>query len=130
MTIESPKVTVNKSQEELFLFLSDMKNFEKIMPKNTTKFEMLNENRFVFALSGMPEIILELKDKTPNNKIVMGAASDKLPFTLTGNLESVNDTTTNARLIFEGQFNPMMGMMIKGPITNFLSTLAENVSKL
>lgn len=130
MKIESPKVTVQKSQETLFQFLSDMKNFEKIMPKNTTKFEMLNEKRFVFALAGMPEIVLELKEATPSHTIVMGAASDKLPFTLTGNIETSGADTSMVQLVFDGQFNPMMGMMIKGPITNFLTTLAENLSKL
>ncbi|GLB50887.1 SRPBCC family protein [Neptunitalea lumnitzerae] len=130
MTIESPKVTVAKSQEEVFNFLTDVKNFEKLMPSNLNKFELINDKRFLFALSGMPEIVLELKSTEPNNKIILGAASDKLPFTLTSNLNEVDANTTGAQLIFEGQFNPMMGMMIKGPITNFIGTLAENLSKL
>lgn len=130
MTIESPKATVNQSQETLFNFLTDVKNFEKLMPQNITKFEMLNENRFVFALSGMPEIVLELKDQTPNSKVVLGAASDKLPFTLTANLEAINENESSCVLLFEGQFNAMMGMMIKGPITNFIGTLTTNMSKL
>ncbi len=130
MTIESPKATVNQSQETLFNFLTDVKNFEKLMPQNITKFEMLNENRFVFALSGMPEIVLELKDQTPNSKVVLGAASDKLPFTLTANLEAISENESSCVLLFEGQFNAMMGMMIKGPITNFIGTLTTNMSKL
>ncbi|GLB52094.1 hypothetical protein NBRC110019_11330 [Neptunitalea chrysea] len=130
MNIDSPEVTVSKSQEELFNVLSDVKNFEKLMPANINKFEMLNEKRFLFALSGMPEIVLELKSTEPFNKVILGAASDKLPFTLTANLTKVDDNTTTAQLVFEGQFNAMMGMMIKGPITNFIGTLTENMSKL
>ena len=30
-------------------------------------------------------------------------------------------------LTFEGEFNPMMAMMIKGPITKFIETLATNI---
>ena len=37
MNLESPKVTVHKSQEELFKFLSDVKNFEHLMPENISK---------------------------------------------------------------------------------------------
>ena len=34
------------------------------------------------------------------------------------------------QLHFEGDFNPMMAMMIKGPISKFIETLAENMHKL
>lgn len=84
MNIESPKVTVAKSPQELYDFLTDVKNFEKLMPENISKFEVLQEGKFLFALKGMPEIILKLKDSIAPNKVVLGAASDKLPFTLTG----------------------------------------------
>ncbi|HRZ73962.1 MAG TPA: SRPBCC family protein, partial [Flavobacterium sp.] len=31
---------------------------------------------------------------------------------------------------FDGDFNPMMAMMIKGPISKFIETLAANMHKL
>ena len=34
MNLESPKVTVEKSAEYIFNALSDVKNFEKLMPEN------------------------------------------------------------------------------------------------
>lgn len=130
MTINSPKKTVNKSAEELFNFLTNIENFEKLMPENISKFEVLKEDTFVFALKGMPEIVLKLKEKHPNSKVVLGAASDKLPFTLTGNITEIDANTSEAELIFEGSFNPMMAMMVKGPITNFVKTLTENMGAL
>ena len=77
----------------------------------------------------MPEIKLVKKGQTPNSQIVLGAASSKLPFTLTANLTEVNDTT-DVQLTFEGEFNPMMEMMIKGPISKFIETLSQNIVKL
>lgn len=130
MNLESKKVTVNKSAEELCLFLSDVKNFEQLMPENTSKFEIIRENAFVFALKGMPEIALELKESLPPNKVVLGAISDKLPFTLTANIEALDNNTSTAQLHFEGEFNAMMAMMIKGPISNFLETLSSNLASL
>jgi carbon monoxide dehydrogenase subunit G len=129
MNLESPKVNVAKSAEYLFNALNDVKNFEKLMPENIAKFEVIDENCFEFGLKGMPEIKLVKKGGTPNSQIVLGAASSKLPFTLTANLIEVNDTT-DVQLAFEGEFNPMMAMMIKGPITKFIETLAENMGKL
>ena len=129
MNLESPKVNVAKSAEYLFNALNDVKNFEKLMPENIAKFEVIDENCFEFGLKGMPEIKLVKKGATPNSQIVLGAASSKLPFTLTANLTEVNDST-DVQLTFEGEFNPMMAMMIKGPISKFIETLAENMGKL
>jgi carbon monoxide dehydrogenase subunit G len=129
MNLESPKVNVAKSAEYLFNALNDVKNFEKLMPENIAKFEVIDENCFEFGLKGMPEIKLVKKGGTPNSQIVLGAASSKLPFTLTANLTEVNDST-DVQLTFEGEFNPMMAMMIKGPISKFIETLAENMGKL
>ena len=129
MNLESPKVNVAKSAEYLFNALNDVKNFEKLMPENIAKFEVIDENCFEFGLKGMPEIKLVKKGGTPNSQIVLGAASSKLPFTLTANLTEVNDTT-DVQLAFEGDFNPMMAMMIKGPISKFIETLAQNMGKL
>ena len=129
MNLESPKVNVSKSAEYVFNALNDVKNFEKLMPENIAKFEVIDENCFEFGLKGMPEIKLVKKGGTPNSQIVLGAASSKLPFTLTANLTEANETT-DIQLTFEGEFNPMMAMMIKGPITKFIETLAENMGKL
>jgi hypothetical protein len=130
MNLESPKVTVEKSAEYLFNALSDVKNFEKLMPENIAKFEVLGDDIFNFGLKGMPEIKLRMKDKIPHSKVMLSAASDKLPFTLTANLKALSDNSSAVQLQFEGEFNPMMAMMIKGPINKFLETLAENMQKL
>lgn len=130
MNLESNKVTVNKSAPELCEFLSDVKNFEQLMPENISKFELIRDNAFVFALKGMPEIALELKETLPPNKVVLGAISDKLPFTLSAHIEELSSSSSTAQLHFEGEFNAMMAMMIKGPISKFLETLSTNLSSL
>ena len=130
MNLESPKVTVDKSAQQLFDSLSDVKNFEKLMPENVAKFEVTGDDSFIFALKGMPEIKLKVREKFPPNKLILGAASDKLPFTLTANIYQIADSQSQVQLLFEGEFNAMMGMMIKGPITKFLETLSTNMGKL
>lgn len=127
MNLESPKVTLNKSPQETFDFLSDVKNFEKLMPENISKFEVLEEDKFLFALKGMPEIILKKKEIVAPNKIVLGAAGGKLDFSLTGYITEIDDNSSSVQLVFEGDFNPMMAMMIKGPISKFIETLVSNL---
>jgi len=130
MYIETNKKRLFKSDKEVFDFLTDLKNFEKLMPENIDKFELINEDRFIFALKGMPEIVLERKEQEANNKLVLGATSDKLPFTLTADIVAIADGETEISLSFDGEFNAMMAMMIKSPITNFMQTLSDNLEKM
>lgn len=130
MHIEAEKKTISKSQEDVFNFLIDVNNFEKLMPENIQTFEVLDDKTFKFALAGMPEIVLKQKEVVANSRVVLGAASDKLPFTLTADILSVETTSSEVQLSFEGEFNAMMAMMIKGPITKFMETLSTNMDKI
>ncbi|MDX1331761.1 MAG: SRPBCC family protein [Robiginitalea sp.] len=127
MHLESPATRIQKPRKEVYEFLTDLQNFEHLMPDSIQTFEVLDEDTFRFALKGMPEIVLKRKSQTPHEKVVLGAASDKLPFTLTADLQEVTPDETEVNLSFEGAFNAMMAMMIKGPITNFLGTLSEKL---
>lgn len=127
MKLESQKVTIQKSAQDTFNFLSDVKNFESLMPENISKFEVLGEDKFLFALKGMPEIVLKKKEAIAPNKIVLGAAGGKIDFALVGNINNIDDSTSEVQLLFEGEFNAMMAMMIKGPISKFIETLASNM---
>lgn len=130
MYIETPEKNIAKGDKEVFEFLSDLKNFEKLMPDNIDKFEVLSDDRFLFALKGMPEIILERKTQIEFSQLVLGAASEKLPFTLTADITNKSVSETHVKLSFQGEFNAMMAMMIKSPITNFMGTLSENLTKI
>ena len=41
MNLQSPKVTLDKSATETYDFLSEVENFESLMPENISKFEVL-----------------------------------------------------------------------------------------
>ena len=129
MNIDGNTVLLEKTQEELFNFFSDLNNFEKIMPANINKFEVDGDS-FLFGLPGMPEIRLVLSEKTAFSNVTLGAASSKLPFTLAANIKKVEENKSEVTLSFVGDFNPMMTMMIKKPLTKFVETLTENIGKL
>ncbi len=129
MNLNSKKVVVKKSAASVCDFLSDVKNFEQLMPESISKFEIIRENAFVFALKGMPEIALEVKEVNSPNNVKLGAISDKIPFRLTVNVAAIDESTSDAEFLFSGEFNSMMAMMIKSPLNKLLATLAENLKK-
>lgn len=99
------------------------------MPESISKFEVLEEDKFIFALKGMPEIILKKKEAIAPNKIVLGAAGGKLDFSLIAHITETANNASDVQLKFAGDFNPMMAMMIKNPINKFIETLAANIPK-
>ena len=130
MELNSNKVIVQKSASALCAHISDVKNFEKLMPDTISKFEVIRKDAFIFALRGMPEIALEVKEIISPSKVTLGAISDKIPFTLIGNIEAIDDNTSYIELKFQGDFNPMMAMMVKAPVSKFIETLSSNLGTI
>ena len=128
LNLESRTVVVSKSPQEVFSFLSTLSNYEQLMPESTEKFQ-IDGDSFVFALKGMPEIRLVLKETVLNKSIVLGASSSKMPFTLTSSIEE-EAGSSKIHLTFQGDFNPMMRMMVTKPLTHFINTLIDNIEKI
>jgi len=129
MYLESQATDVQKSQKELFEFLSDLSNFKNILPDTLEEFEV-GKDSFKFALKGMPAIRLAFVDKQKHHLLQLKATSDNFPVVLTCKIENSTETQCKAQLFFEGDINAMMAMMIKKPLQNLLDGLAEKMGGL
>ena len=128
MKLESSIATVAKPIENVFEQLTLASTYELLMPEEAS-FRIKDEKHFSFKLGGMPVIPLKLERQTPNTQIVMAADGGSVPFELHTNLEAI-DGETKIQLVFEGNINPMMKMMVKKPLTQFLEALIANTGKL
>ena len=126
--IESQQVTVNKSSEEIYNFISNFNNFNKLMPSSVKNLETTEET-CSFSLEGMPTIRLKIGDKTPFTNVSMIADGGQIDFSLNCVLES-DGGNCKARLFFEGELNIMMKMMVEKPLTNFLNLLANKLKEI
>jgi hypothetical protein len=125
MEISTEQKTVNTSQKELYSFLSQVSNFEHIMPENISVFSVLSDDAFKFALKGMPEIVLKFEERSPEqHRVVLGSTNEQFPFQLKVEIGG-DERQALLALYFSGSFNPMISMMIKSPLTNFIETLAS-----
>tara|TARA_E500000178_G_scaffold295282_1_gene301010 strand:- start:668 stop:1054 length:387 start_codon:yes stop_codon:yes gene_type:complete len=128
MKLESSIATVAKPIEDVFEQLTLASTYELLMPEEAS-FRIKDEKHFSFKLGGMHVIPLKLERQTPNTQIVMAADGGSVPFELHTNLEAI-DGETKIQLVFEGNINPMMQMMVKKPLTQFLEALIANTGKL
>ncbi|HSP82113.1 MAG TPA: hypothetical protein VLN72_00110 [Gillisia sp.] len=130
MNLESPKVTTQKSQQEMFNFLNTVENYEQVMPSSLEKFKVTGSDSFLFSLKGMPQIELQIKETRESELIVLGSTSDKFDFSIDLMIEPAGDSQSDVQLFFNGKFNAMMAMMVKGPLNKFITTLSENIQKI
>ena len=91
MNLESTKVIIEKPSQIVFNFLKDVKNFKPLMPDNISRFELIDDETFLFALSGMPEIILKKKPLVNPNIITLEAARGKLKFSLNTIIRDISE---------------------------------------
>lgn len=130
MEITAPKQSLDKGATYIFEKLSDLKNVKQLMPEDLEQFEMTGEDSFYFVLKGMPKIYLERGDSQPANLLVLRSARKEFDFHIDLQLEETGPDTCDATLGFQGNFNMMMEMMIKSPITHLIHTMAGNLQRI
>jgi carbon monoxide dehydrogenase subunit G len=127
--IESDSVDINKSDEEVFNFISDFTNFAKLMPPQAQDVKITNDS-CSFTIQGMPAINLKITERNAYTSVLMIADEGKLPFSLKCNLNNTGENKCTAQFQFEAELNGMMKMMVEKPLTNFLNLLGQKLKDI
>ena len=130
MTLNSTSNELKLSDQNLFYKLTDINNYEKIMPENISKFEIIDSNTLIFSLKGMPEIKLVFGEKISPSLITLNSSESKINFSLTAHINKIDQSNCNFSLEFNADLNPMIQMMVKTPLQSFINDLSNNISKL
>ncbi|MDA9828052.1 SRPBCC family protein [Flavobacteriaceae bacterium] len=130
MKLNSTVNNINLSDNQLFEKLIIIENFQKIMPENISKFEIVDNETLIFSLKGMPAIKLIIGEKNSPSSIVLNSSESKIIFSLTAKIKKIDDNNCSFELEFNGDLNPMIQMMVKSPLQSFINDLSNNTSKL
>jgi hypothetical protein len=65
-----------------------------------------------------------------DKKVVLKSASSSLDFSLTGNINPINENQTEVQLLFDGNFNPFIKMMVEKPLQSFINALTDKIEQL
>lgn len=129
--IESKKTEVNNSQENIFNFLTDFNNFEKLMPTDKVSEWTSNTNECSFTINGMATIGMRIIEKSPFSSIkIVSHGKNPFEFTLNVNIEAISADKSVAQLIFAADINPFLKMMVEKPLTNFFNMLADKLKEI
>ncbi len=122
MKINSNKETINCRAENIFDFISNFKNFEHLVPQDKVNNWNATENECSFAIPNLATIAMEIAEKqAPNRLLIKSKQPSPFDFSMTVELEG-NETVVSS-IEFAADVNPMLGMMVKNPLTNFVNIL-------
>jgi len=128
--LQSQEVEIKKSSENIFNFLTNLNNFEKLMPAEVSEWKS-TDTECTFTLKGMPSIGFLIIEQTPYHHIVYkGIGKIPAEVFLKVAITGVNETQCKAQLFLEAELNPMLKMMVEKPLTKFLDVLAHNLAKI
>lgn len=129
LELKSDRVSVNATQEVVFKFLCDLNNYKFLMPDSVSDWQS-EVGHCTFKISGMYTIGLQMAHSEPNNKIKLNHFG-KVPFnyTLDISIEASSDGKSECMMMFNGEVNPFMQMMVEKPLSNFFNYLAHKLHK-
>lgn len=129
--IESDVVSIAKSNEEVFNFLSNFNNIKTLMPEQVTDWTGSADD-CTFTIKGMATLGMAYESKTPFSEIKI-KRNGKAPFDFMlickiDSGSSANDS--KLQLMFDADLNPFLKMMAEKPLKNFLNLLVNKFGDL
>ncbi|MFM7234230.1 MAG: hypothetical protein ACKOZM_06535 [Flavobacteriales bacterium] len=122
--IESQPTQVKAPVAEVFAFLCNMNNIEKLLPAGKYSDWKADADSCSFKIQNAYTIGMRIKENTPHQTITYeSTAGSPFPFTLLVKLTEEN-SQTNGQLICDAQINPFLEMMVKGPLKNLFDYMA------
>ncbi len=125
--IESEKKQINIPQDVVYKFLTDLNNFEKLLPDGISNWQS-DVDSCSFTLPNIPQIGLWVAKRTPISKIILKSKSGSpFSFDILTAIKPIDIQTTTVHFTMNADLNFMMKMIAVKPLTNFLNTLATKL---
>ena len=125
--IESQSTQVNAASSEVFTYLCNMNNIEKLLPAGKYTEWKADNDSCSFKIQNAYTIGMRIKESSPHSSITYeSTAGSPFPFTLLVKL-TAEGTQTTGQLICEAQINPFLEMMVKAPLKNLFDYMSGQV---
>lgn len=129
MVIESTPAIAKVSIQEVFSFLRDVSNLYHLLPLEKIKDWEASTEYCSFKVQGGIIIPMEfLSENKPNQLVLKSGSKSPFPFTLTVNLNQVQNHT-EGQLIFDAKVSKMIQLVAEKPLRNLFDTMATKLTE-
>lgn len=118
------------SAKEVYVFVTDLRNFERFIPAGAIQKWEATKKNCSFSVSMLGTVAVRLIEEEEYCKVVYnGDALGKNDFTLTLNISEINNEAADIHINLSADLNPVMKMMAVKPINQFLEMLIVEIEK-
>lgn len=128
LEVESKIGKIDNSDENIYHFLADFSNFNSLVSQDRMKNWEATRDTCRFTLDGLGDIGMKIIEREPFKLIkVTGDETSKFSFFFWIQLKKMAETDTRIKLTIQADINPMVQMMAKKPLQNFLDLLVDQL---
>jgi hypothetical protein len=121
---ESRPGKITCSNKEVFVFVTDIRNFARFIPQGTINNWKAERELCSFNVSMLGNVNLRLSEKEMYNKVVYtGDALKKDDFSVVLSISGIGRDTSEMKVSLKAHLNPMFKMMAEKPIGRFMELL-------
>lgn len=128
LKLQTEQISINKSKENLLSKISDVGSFSDAIPEQVSNLKIEGDSLSFDVMGGTT---ISMKKDPSYAEGVKYVATGKLNFDLMLKVDDNEEgISCYTQLFFEGSFNPMIEMMAKKPLSNFIESIQNNLINL
>lgn len=128
-SIQSEQVQINKPLTEVYAFLANANNHQKLMPDTIYNWSS-TEDECKFTIQNMAKLELKMSERDPAGKIII-VPSSAAPFDLKIEWNiTENSTGCSAQMTIHADLNPFIKMVAVAPLTKLVNHQASTLKSL
>jgi len=121
---------IKAGDKQIFNFLCDFNNFEKLMPEQVIHWQSTKDS-CSFTIKGMADLAMKI-DKKEEFRLVSYVSEGKSPFSFQLNffISKQDEGASTVSSVLQAKLNPMIKMMASRPLQNFVNLLVDKLKEL
>jgi carbon monoxide dehydrogenase subunit G len=125
---ESRSGILSADAETVFVFVTDIRNFQRFAPNGTINNWTAEKESCSFSVSAIGTVTVRIAGKEKFSKVIYnGDALKKNDFTLIMHISDNPAKLAEVRVVLSADLNPVMKMMVSKPIVQFLEMLIHEM---
>ncbi|MBD3638842.1 MAG: hypothetical protein HUJ25_15925 [Crocinitomicaceae bacterium] len=129
--IKSDARVIDAKAQDVFDYLNDFNNFKDLLPEDKISDWAADKDQCSFKVQNAATIPL-IKDsvEAPGKINIVSGDKAPFPFTLVIHLKPTDDENkTEGHLVFEGEINAFLKMMVVTPLTNLFNYMSQKLQE-
>jgi carbon monoxide dehydrogenase subunit G len=127
--IESKIGTIHQTEEKIYNYLKDFKNFEHLVPQDQINNWYAENEKCSFEVPMLGDVKMEIVEKEPYKLIKIGGEgkNGSIQFRFWIQLKETEPSITKVKLTIQPEMNPIMEQMAKKPLQKYINMLIDKI---